>query len=138
MDAAIVIFMLWLMKNKRFAKLFPLLFCSAMTLTMVSCIDTLFGFDENLLVGKWVSGTEYYCFGYAGTGYTWDTSDDVSESEAQQFTWEYDGLTNTLTIIHQMEMGGVVPKSYTITNLTESVLEFTDKYGRLYSYSRVE
>jgi hypothetical protein len=52
----------------------------------------------------------------SGTGYTWETADDVDESEAQSFTWELDG--ETLTQYHQMEASSaVVPKQYTVTTL---------------------
>lgn len=95
-------------------------------------------FDTELLVGKWVSGTEYYRFDNGGKGATWDTSDDVQESEAQPFTWEFDGETHDLTLVHQMEMGGQIPKSYEVTDLTESVLKFKDRYGQTYSYNRVK
>lgn len=94
-------------------------------------------FDGSLIVGKWVSGTEYYRYDVDSTGVTWDTSDDVYESEGQPFTWSFDESTSRLTVIHQMEMGGVVPKSYTMKTLNDSVMEYKDNYGNLSKYTRV-
>ena len=85
-----------------------------------SCI-TEFEYDSSLLIGKWVSGTEYYRYNEDGTGLTWDTADDVSEEEAQAFTWTL--VYSTLTHIHIMEIGGVVPKVYTVTELTATSLQ---------------
>lgn len=89
-------------------------------------------FDETMLYGTWKSGTLYEKY-TSGTGYTWDTSDDVDESEAQSFTWTLDD--NTLTQYHQMEMGGIVPKQYTITTLTETTLSYNAN-GRTYTFSK--
>ena len=94
-------------------------------------------FDGTLLVGKWVSGTEYWRYDADGTGATWDTGDDVQEEEAQPFTWEFDEQTSNLTQIHQMEMGGVIPKSYTVTALDNAKLEYKDRLGQVFSFNRV-
>ena len=94
-------------------------------------------FDKSLLSGYWVSGTVHEFYDPAGTGYTWDTADDVTEEEAQPFTWEFADETNTLTLIHQMEMGGVIPKSYTVVALSEDELEFKDRFGVHYTFKRV-
>ncbi len=94
-------------------------------------------FDIALLTGKWVSGTEVYRYDADGTGATWDTADDVSEAEAQPYTWEFDEATNRLTLLHQMEMGGVVPKSYTLKKLDATTLEYQDQYNNTSSFTRV-
>ena len=91
-------------------------------------------FDKTLLSGKWVSGTLYEYYDPAGTGYTWDILDDVTEEEAQPFTWTLEKAT--LTQIHQMEMGGNIPKIYTVTKLTTTELEYHDDYGKYYSFYR--
>ena len=93
-------------------------------------------FDKTLLSGKWVSGTLYEYYNPAGTGYTWDILDDVTEEEAQPFTWTLEN--GTLTQIHQMEMGGNVPKTYTVTKLTATTLEYHDDYGKYYTFLREE
>ena len=36
-------------------------------------------FDEALLAGYWVEGTVHEYYNANGTGYTWDTADDVTE-----------------------------------------------------------
>lgn len=100
-------------------------------------------FDGDLIVGKWVAevngsaGTEYYRYDADGTGVTWDTGDDVHEEEGQPYTWSFDQSTSRLTLIHQMEMGGVVPKSYTVTVLDEQRLEYKDNSSQKFAYIRV-
>ncbi|MCK9299812.1 MAG: hypothetical protein M0P23_00390 [Bacteroidales bacterium] len=98
-----------------------------------SCI-TEFEYDSSLLIGKWVSGTEYYRYNEDGTGLTWDTADDVSEEEAQAFTWTL--VYSTLTHIHIMEIGGVVPKVYTVTELTATSLQYEDEFGNTHSFTK--
>lgn len=91
-------------------------------------------FDETLLYGKWKCGTLYEKYVSSGTGYTWDTADDVDESEAQSFTWELDG--EKLTQYHQMEASSaVVPKQYTVTTLTETTLSYTSN-GKTYTFTK--
>ena len=105
-------------------------------LTFLSCKHDP-SFDMSLIIGKWVSGTEYWRYDNDSTGVTWDEGDDVHEDEAQPFTWSFDDETNTLTHVHQMEMGGVVPKSYTMTQLDDTKLEYRDRFGQTYSFERV-
>ena len=70
--------------------------------------------------------------GLVVTGYTWDTADDVTEEEAQPFTWVLEG--STLTQNHKMAMGGIVPKTYTVTKLTASTLMYHDNFGTFHSF----
>ena len=91
-------------------------------------------FDKTLLSGYWVSGTIHEFYRAEGTGYTWDTADDVTEEEAQPFTWTLE--KSTLTQIHQMEMGGNVPKTYTVTKLNTTTLEYHDDYGKYYTFTK--
>ena len=114
---------------KRLLVILPLL-----ALLMVGCVPEETDYSPDQLYGKWVSGTEYYRFDTDMTGATWDTADDVMESEAQPFTWDVTG--NQLTLIHIMEMGGNIPKAYTITLLTSTTLSFKDNYGQSFTYSR--
>ncbi len=117
-------------------------------LSLASCQKEDDGFDETLLIGKWQCGTEYYRYDatysdftrYNGNvvrvnGCTWDTKDDVSEDEAQPFTWTLE--KSTLTQIHIMEMGGNVPKVYTVTKLTSTTLCYEDNYGKSYTFTKV-
>jgi len=92
-------------------------------------------FDETLLYGKWQSGTLFYNYLNNGTGATWDTADDVTEEEAQNFTWTL--AKSELTHIHVLEMGGTVPKVYTLTELTDSTLVYHDDFSKEFSFKKV-
>lgn len=107
------------------------------TTFMVSCIEdtTSQTFDETFLYGKWQSGTVYYKYISNGTGTTWDTADDVTEAEGQAFTWTL--VQSELTHIHVLEVGGSVPKVYTVTELTETSLVYEDDFGTAYSFTKV-
>lgn len=92
-------------------------------------------FDEALLTGKWESGTLYYRYFSDGSGYTWDEGDDVMEEEAQDFTWTL--VNSELTHIHILEIGGTVPKVYTVLELTSNRLEYEDDFGKRFSFTKV-
>jgi hypothetical protein len=119
-----------------------LLFFSAalvLALSFPSCTP-IADFDESLLYGKWVDTyregiEEYYRFDLGGTGVTWWATEEVTEDEAQEFTWSLEGAD--FTIIHIMEMGGTaVPKAYTMKTLTATDLKFEDYTGKIFSYSK--
>ena len=93
-------------------------------------------FDEDLLPGKWQQGSVFERYYSNGEGTTWDTADDVSETEAQKFTWTL--TDDNLTQIHIMEMGGKIPKSYTVTTLSTTQLCYHDDYDVKYSFTKVE
>lgn len=103
---------------------------------VVSCAKEEPSFDEQLLIGKWRSGTEFYRYDSDGTGATWDTVDDVSEDEAQEFTWTL--VKSDLTHIHIMEIGGKVPKYYTVTELTATTLRYRDEFGKTFSFVKAD
>lgn len=109
----------------------------AAALLFAGCGEKKKTFDIDLIVGKWVSGSEYWRYDADGGGGTWDEGDDVHEDEAQPFRWEYDSESNRLTQIHQMEMGGVIPKSYTLVDLTDNTLSYKDRFDSTYVYKRV-
>lgn len=92
-------------------------------------------FQESFLIGKWVSGTVYYKYLSDNSGKTWDTSDDVTEAEAQLFTWTL--VKSELTHIHIMEVGGNIPKVYTVTELTATTLRYKDDFGTSYSFTKL-
>ncbi len=103
----------------------------------VSCEKEDDFFDEALLAGKWQSGTLFERYFANGNGYTWDISDDVQEDEAQNFTWTL--VKTELTQIHIMEMGGnLVPRFYTVTELSPTRLRYRDDFGKSYSFTRVD
>ena len=122
--------------------LLPSLLLAILAMT-VSCHKDPVVFDGKLIVGKWVlyengrTGTEFYRYDADSTGVTWDTSDDVQESEGQPFTWSFDENTSRLTVVHQMEMGGVIPKAYTMKALNDTAMEYEDNYSRTFVYHRV-
>ncbi|WP_180335741.1 lipocalin family protein [Labilibaculum filiforme] len=91
-------------------------------------------FDQSLIIGKWKSGTLFERYDADKSGATWDTKDDVEESEAQEFTWTIE--KDQLEQIHIIVNGGLVPKTYTITDLTASTLEYEDAYGNTKSFSK--
>lgn len=115
--------------------LFYLALCVVLSLLAVSCETEPISFDESLLLGKWRSGTLFYKYFGDGTGGTWDTADNVLEEEAQDFTWtlEYAELTH----IHILEIGGTVPKVYTVTELSATSLKYNDDFGVNWAFTKV-
>lgn len=115
------------------------------TLIFGACVDPVI-FDPNLLIGKWSRpspfattenpGDEYFRYDENGGGATWDTSEDVTEEEAQLFTWELTG--SQLTQIHTIEMGGTVTKIYTLTELTGTTLTYKDDFGKVFTYTKAQ
>ena len=98
--------------------------------------------DQTLLYGKWqefnnATGNtlNFEVYKSDGTGYTWDEADDVTEAEAQPFTWTLEG--DALTHIHIMEMGASIPKVYTITKLTATELTYEDDFGKKHTFSKI-
>ena len=108
---------------------------TVVTLLAVSCTKMDTTFDQSLLTGKWQSGTLFYKYAADGTGGTWDTSDNVTEAEAQAFTWTL--VKDLLTQIHTLEIGGSVPKVYTVTELITTSLKYHDDFGVNYSFTKV-
>jgi hypothetical protein len=108
---------------------------TVITLLAVSCTEEATSYDQDLLTGKWQSGTLFYKYLTDGTGGTWDTADDVTEAEAQAFTWTL--VNDLMTHIHILEMGGSVPKIYTVTELTATTLKYQDDFGVTFSFTKV-
>ncbi len=106
---------------------------------MFSCTEILVEeeiLNKSFLLGKWRSGTLFYKYLEDGSGGTWDTGDDVQESEAQEFTWTL--VDTELTQIHVLETGGTVPKVYDITELTSTTLKYQDDFGKQFSFVKVQ
>jgi hypothetical protein len=112
-----------------------LFICFSFSILFNSCTKEVTSFDESLLIGKWVSGTIFYKYSSDNTGKTWDTSDDVTEAEAQPFTWTL--VQSELTHIHILETGGSVPKVYTVTELTPNTLKYKDDFGKTFTFAKV-
>lgn len=119
---------------KRFRLILLSLSLTALFTTSCTEDETQPSFDESLIIGKWKSGTLFERYDADQSGATWDTADDVTEAEAQEFTWTID--KDQLEQIHIIVNGGKVPKVYTITNLTASSLEYKDAYGETTSFSK--
>lgn len=122
------------MKNLKLISL-AIIAVTTIILSMSSCSpDTDVEFDQTLLTGKWQENNSlvFEVYGKDGSGYTWDEADDVTEAEAQPFTWGLNG--NVLTQVHTMEMGGNVPKVYTVTKLTATELIYEDNYGNKHTF----
>jgi len=116
-----------------------LVFTVIISSIMFSCTEILEEdeiLNESFLIGKWQSGTLFYKYLDDGTGGTWDTADDVQESEAQEFTWTL--VNRELTQIHVLETGGTVPKVYDITELTATTLIYEDDFGKQFSFVKVQ
>lgn len=112
---------------------------SAIILSFTSCSpDTDIEFDETLLYGKWQENDtqNFEVYKEDGTGYTWDEADDVTEAEAQHFTWTLEG--ENLTHIHIMEMGANIPKVYTVTKLSATELTYEDDYEKIHTFSKIQ
>ena len=109
--------------------------CMFVSLLVISCQPELTSFDQSLLTGKWRSGTLYYKYLANGSGGTWDTADNVTEAEAQAFTWTL--VKAELTHIHVLQMGGTVPKVYTVTELTSTSLKYHDDFGVNFAFTKV-
>ena len=114
--------------------LIAILAVSAIIVSMSSCSpDPDVELDKTLLYGKWqeTNSLNFEVYKADGTGYTWDEADDVTEAEAQPFTWTLeDGI---LTHIHIMEMGADIPKVYTVTKLTATELSYEDDFGKVHN-----
>ena len=113
---------------KRFTLiLLSLAFAALFTSSCSTDEETQPNFDESLIIGKWKSGTLFERYDADKSGATWDTADDVEEDEAQEFTWTID--KDQLEQIHIIVNGGLVPKRYTITDLTETTMKYEDDFG---------
>jgi hypothetical protein len=107
----------------------------AAAILAVSCEKEEPSFDRSLLIGKWVTGTLFYKYLDDGTGGTWDTSDDVREEEAQEYTWT---LVNAeLRQNHIGELGFIVPKVYTVTELSATTLKYRDEFSDEWTFTKV-
>lgn len=120
---------------KRIALIFLSIALVALFATSCTKEDTTPTFDESLIIGKWKSGTLFERYDSNKSGATWDSSDDVTEAEAQGFTWSIE--KDQLEQIHIIVNGGLVPKTYTVTMLTASTLEYKDAYGKTKSFSKL-
>ncbi len=120
---------------RRFAIIILSLAFVALFISSCTEQETEISFDESLIIGKWQSGTLFERYNSDYSGATWDTADDVTEEEAQEFTWTI--VKDQLEQIHIIVNGGLVPKTYTIITLTATTLEYQDDYGNTESFSKL-
>ena len=131
------------MKSTKFISL-AIIAMTAIIVSMSSCSpNTDVEFDKTLLYGKWqeirviddkIDSTNFEVYKADGTGYTWDEADDITEVEAQHFNWTLEA--EILTHIHIMEMGGNIPKKYTVTKLTATELIYKDDFGKTHTFNK--
>ena len=124
------------MKNLKLISL-AIIAVTAIIVSMSSCApDTDIEFEKTLLYGKWQENNtlNFEVYNEDGTGYTWDEAEDVTEAEAQPFTWTLEG--DALTHIHIMEMGADIPKIYTVTKLTATELYYEDEFGKTHTFNK--
>ena len=91
--------------------------------------------DSNQIYGKWCDGTVYERYDSDGNGVTWDTADDVTEEEAQPFSWTLNGTQ--LIQEHHGEMSFVVYKQYNVTKLDAYNFCYEDDFGFGHNFVRV-
>ena len=83
---------------------------------------------QTMLPGLWQKDTHvYYRFNDDGTGYTWDTDDDLTENEASPFHWKISN--GSLMLTHQLRMTGFIPRMYHIDAINDGSLQFHDPYS---------
>ena len=126
------------MKNLKLF-LISILAVFAIIVSMSSCSpDNDVELDQTLLYGKWqeTNSLNFEVYKADSTGYTWDEADDVTEAEAQPFTWTLEG--DVFTHIHIMEMGTNIPKVYTVTKLTATELTYEDDYGKTHTFDKIQ
>ena len=96
----------------------------------------VFNFDNDLLIGLWKEDEVYYRYNDDGTGVTWDLADDVQEDEGTELEWTLED--NIFTYLYKMEIGGTVPKTYTMKVLELDTMKYEDDFGVKHVFSKVE
>lgn len=89
-------------------------------------------FEPELIIGTWQNDSLFYRYDADGTGVTWDSSDDVSEEEANPFRWTIND--SNLLIEYILWTGAIAPKSYTLVTLTNEILEYEDHYDQMFHF----
>lgn len=92
--------------------------------------------NQEMLVGLWQdNGHVFYRFNPDGTGFTWDTNDDITEDEATEFGWE--AYEEAIMMTHKLRIRGIVPRYYELDRLNAFDLRFHDSYTN-YTLEKVE
>ena len=93
-------------------------------------------FDADLIPGVWKENELYYRYNEDGTGVTWDLADDVMEDEGTEVDWTLEG--EIFTHFYHMEIGGVIPKPFTMKVLELDIMEYEDDYGVNHKFNKVQ
>lgn len=98
--------------------------------------------DKSQIYGRWMTtdGQYFEVYYSDGTGKSWDLRDDVTEDEAQKFTWEFDEESDDKFFQYQeMEIGGIVPQYCNILELTSTTFKYNNNAFRAtYNLVRAE
>ena len=116
-------------------KLIFILFSLALLLSSCIPIEEKH-FNVKYLFGEWIEGTVHDTYIDGGKGYSWDTSDDITEEDASPFEWRlsYD----TLQVNHILWNGAIIPKIYIVTTLDSLQLEYYEfNTGLEHHYDKV-
>ncbi len=101
--------------------------------------ETHIDVDPAMLHGKWLKvGTqEYWRYYDSGSGATWDESEGKTEETTNlTYTWQLD--RDELTHWFRGEQDNqMVPKVYTIKEITSNSMKWKDAYGTTSTYSKV-
>lgn len=93
-------------------------------------------FDADLLIGVWKENENYYRYNDNGTAVTWDLADDVMEDEGTYLEWTLEN--DVFTHFYEMEIGGTIPKVFTMKVLELDFMEYEDDYGVNHKFNKVE
>lgn len=98
----------------------------------VSCSPAEKEFNEQFLIGYWqMNNDEFKRFDANHRGEEWKVSSDVGEGEGRQFEWSLSGEDFLINFCFDPSVGGcTVPKPYTMVELTETRLVYTDGYTK--------
>lgn len=90
--------------------------------------------NSELIVGRWQSTTGNYfeVYNSNGTGKMWNEDDDVSEDEADTFTWQFESKDDSkfTQIIHFQSGAADLPQMCNIVTLNESSFVYNNNGWR--------
>ena len=111
--------------------------CLLLLIFLVSgCVDpTVTTIDATLLPGTWKEGDYYEKYYDDGNAAYWNLEDDYDEEESIPFTWKLED--DVLTQYHETEFGAVIPKVYTINQLTTTSLIYSYDFDVSHTFTRV-
>lgn len=98
----------------------------------VSCSPAEKEFNEQFLIGYWSlndAKDDFKRFDAGHTGVEWVVSAGQSENDGRRFLWSLNGEKFLIDYCFDTSVGGCdVPKPYTMVELTQTRLVFTDGY----------